>query len=135
MDLEVRSVLLVGGRGRGVVGGVQEASNAVARLGGNPEVGASSVENDLERLGRVADGDLGEVWEFRLVCFLSACSFDFLRKLTLSVHEVGDRNGVDAIRLGRLAIEHDINTAGWASTEVLLSELLNLLLNGRAGLE
>jgi len=51
----------------------------------------------------------------------------------LSVHEVGDRNRVDAIRLGRLAIEHDINTAGWASTEVLLSELLNLLLNGRAG--
>lgn len=42
---------------------------------------------------------------------------------------------MDAIRLGRLAIEHDINTAGWASTEVLLSELLNLLLNGRAGLK
>lgn len=58
VDLEVRSVLLVGRRGRGVVGGMQEASNAVARLGGDPEVGASSVKNDLEGLGRVADGDL-----------------------------------------------------------------------------
>lgn len=66
VDLKVRSVLLVGRRGGGVVGGVQEASNAVARLGGNPEVGASSVENDLEGLGRVADGDLGEVWQVRV---------------------------------------------------------------------
>lgn len=72
---------------------------------------------------------------FGLVGFLRACSFDFLRKRTLSVHEVGDRNGVDAVRLGGLAIEHDINTAGRASTEVLLSELLDLLLNGRAGLK
>ena len=63
------------------------------------------------------------VWRLRLL------------ELTLSVHEVGDRNGVDTIRLGRLAVEHDINTAGWASTEVLLSKLLNLLLNRRAGLE
>lgn len=61
MDFEIGSILLVRRRGRRIVRGVQEASNAVAGLRGNPEVGASRVKDDLESLGRRADGDLGEV--------------------------------------------------------------------------
>jgi hypothetical protein len=45
---------------------VQEASNAIARLRGHPEVGAARVEDNLECLGRSANGNLGEVWELRL---------------------------------------------------------------------
>lgn len=37
------------------------AGNRVAALRGDPEVGASSVENDLEGLRRSAERDLGEV--------------------------------------------------------------------------
>lgn len=62
VDLEFTAVLLVGGRGRRVVLGVEVAGDAAALLGRNPEVGAAGVENDLEALGRVTDGDLGEVW-------------------------------------------------------------------------
>jgi hypothetical protein len=62
VDLELTAVLLVGGRGRRVVLGVEVAGDAAALLGRNPEVGAAGVEDDLEALGRVTDGDLGEVW-------------------------------------------------------------------------
>lgn len=62
VDLEFTTVLLVGGRGRRVVLGVEVAGNAAALLGRNPEVGAAGVEYDLEALGGVTDGDLGEVW-------------------------------------------------------------------------
>ena len=37
------------------------AGDAAALARGNPEVGASRVEDDLEVLGRGADGDLREV--------------------------------------------------------------------------
>jgi hypothetical protein len=62
VDLELGAVLLVSrGSGR-VVLGVEVAGDAATLLGRNPEVGATSVENDLEALGRSTDGDLGEVW-------------------------------------------------------------------------
>lgn len=62
VDFKIGSILLVRRRGRRIVRGVQEAGNAVAGLRGNPEVGASRVKDDLESLGRRADGNLGEVY-------------------------------------------------------------------------
>lgn len=41
---------------------MEVASDAATRLGGNPEVGATSVKNNLEGLRWGADGDLGEVY-------------------------------------------------------------------------
>lgn len=40
---------------------VEIASDGTAVRRGDPQVGAASVEDDLELLGRVADGNLGEV--------------------------------------------------------------------------
>ena len=40
---------------------VEVASNRATVRRGDPQVGAASVEDDLELLGRVADGNLGEV--------------------------------------------------------------------------
>jgi hypothetical protein len=52
-------------------------------------------------------------------------------RLTLSVHEVGDGYGVNAIDLGSLRVEDDVGTTGRAvGTKVLLAEVLNLLLDG-----
>ena len=56
-----------------VVLGVEVAGNGAAVTAGNPQVGATGVQNDLELLRRSADGDLREV---------------------LSVEEVADGNGV-----------------------------------------
>jgi hypothetical protein len=42
---------------------VQVAGDATAGLRGNPEVGGAGVQDDLEGLRRVTNGDLGEVWE------------------------------------------------------------------------
>jgi hypothetical protein len=61
-DLEVGAVLLVRGRSGRIILLVQVASNAAARLAGNPKVGATSVENDLEVLGGITDGDFREVY-------------------------------------------------------------------------
>lgn len=61
VDLEVTAIGLVCRRSVGVVCRVKIAGNATARLGRHPEVGAASVEDDLERLGRGSDSDLGEV--------------------------------------------------------------------------
>lgn len=61
VDLKRATVLLVGrGLGR-VVLRVKVASNATTALRGNPQVGAASVQNNLEGLRRGTDGDLGEV--------------------------------------------------------------------------
>jgi hypothetical protein len=60
-DGELGAVLLVGARGRRVILAVKEAGNRVALRRGNPEVGATSVEDDLEALGGSTNGDLGEV--------------------------------------------------------------------------
>lgn len=40
---------------------MEVASDAATLLGGNPEVGATGIEDDLEALGRSSDSDLGEV--------------------------------------------------------------------------
>jgi hypothetical protein len=61
-DLKLGTVLLVSRRGRRVVLGVEVAGNRVAALRGDPEVGASRVENDLEGLGRRTERNLREVW-------------------------------------------------------------------------
>lgn len=61
VDLELGAVGLVGRRRRRVVLGVQVACNAAALLGRNPQVGATSVQDNLEGLGRSTDLDLGEV--------------------------------------------------------------------------
>jgi hypothetical protein len=62
VDLELGAIFLISrGSGR-VVLRVKVAGDAAALLGRNPEVGATSVENDLEALGRSTDGDLREVW-------------------------------------------------------------------------
>ena len=44
-----------------VVLGVEVAGDGTALLGWDPEVGATSVENDLEGLRRRTNGDLREV--------------------------------------------------------------------------
>lgn len=61
LDGEFGAVLLVAGGLARVVLAVEVAGDGAARLGWNPEVGASGVKDDLECLWRVADGDLGEV--------------------------------------------------------------------------
>lgn len=61
LDRELGAVLLVAGRLARVVLAVEVAGDGAAGLGGDPEVGASGVEDDLEVLRWVADGDLGEV--------------------------------------------------------------------------
>ena len=61
LDGELGAVLLVAGGLARVVLAVKVAGDGAARLGWNPEVGATSVKDDLERLWWVADGDLGEV--------------------------------------------------------------------------
>lgn len=61
LDSEFGAVLLVAGRLARVVLAVEVAGDGAARLGWNPEVGASGVKDDLEVLWWVADGDLGEV--------------------------------------------------------------------------
>lgn len=51
-------------------------------------------------------------------------------KLTLGIHEVGNRDGVDAVGLGGFRAEHDIGTAVRAGgSQVLLAESLNLSLD------
>ena len=61
MNLEIGAILLMG-RGRGgIVGGVKKASDTITGLGGNPEIGATGVQYDLESLRRSANGDFGEV--------------------------------------------------------------------------
>lgn len=61
VDLELAAVALVSGRVRRLVLGVEVAGDAAALLGGNPEVRAARIEDNLECLGRGTDGDLGEV--------------------------------------------------------------------------
>lgn len=68
LDLEFGAVLLVRRRGRVVVLGVQEASDRRALGRGDPEVRRTSVENDLEGLGRSAKGDVGKVLRVHEVC-------------------------------------------------------------------
>lgn len=63
VDLEAGAVLLVGRGLLGVVRRVQEAGNAAALDGGNPEVGAAGVQDNVEGLGRGTDSDLREVCE------------------------------------------------------------------------
>jgi hypothetical protein len=60
-DLEVRAVLLVCRRRRRVVLGVKVAGDRAALSRWDPEVGAACVEDNLERLRRCTEGDLGEV--------------------------------------------------------------------------
>lgn len=60
-DGKVGAVLLVRRRVAVVVLVVEIASDGTAVRRGDPQVGAASVEDDLELLGRVADGNLGEV--------------------------------------------------------------------------
>ncbi len=75
VDLKIAAVLLVSGRRGRVICGVKEASNAAARLRRNPEVGGTSVEDNLEGLGRSTDLDLGEVYG-AVKIDPNLCSFD-----------------------------------------------------------
>ena len=59
---------------------------------------------------------------------------DSTRQHTLGVHEVGDGNGVNAVRLGRLRVEDDVGARLRTSAEVLLTKSLNLRLDGSASL-
>lgn len=52
--------------------------------------------------------------------------------LTLCVHEVGQRNGVAGICLGRCCLEHGLGPRGRTNAQVLLPQLLGLLLEGEA---
>lgn len=61
MDLKRGSVGLVGVRLGGVILAVEVAGDGAALLRWNPEVGRAGVENNLEGLWWVAEGDLGEV--------------------------------------------------------------------------
>jgi len=54
-DIEISSVGLVCAAGSAVITVVMAASKLSALLAGNPEVGAASVEDDLEGLGRSSD--------------------------------------------------------------------------------
>lgn len=131
MDLELGAVALVSGRVRRLVLGVEVAGDAAALLGGDPEVGAARIEDNLECLGRGTDGDLGEV-----------CSKSVLGvtrggggRLTLGVHEVGDGDGVDAIGLGNFGLEHVVGgSVGASGAHVLLTEVLDMLRDGVGGL-
>lgn len=60
-DSKVGAVLLVCRRAAVVILVVEVASNGATVRRGDPQVGAAGVEDDLELLGRVADGNLGEV--------------------------------------------------------------------------
>ena len=55
------AILLVGRRSRGVIFLVKIAGNRAAGGAWNPEVGAASVEDDLEFLGRRAESNGAEV--------------------------------------------------------------------------
>lgn len=46
---------------------MQVASNATARLGGDPKVGASRVKDNLESLGGSTDGNFRKVYSLGLV--------------------------------------------------------------------
>ena len=108
-DGEVGAVLLVGGRLAVVVLGVEVAGNGAAVTAGNPQVGATSVQNDLELLRRSADGDLREV---------------------LSVEEVADGNGVAALLgLDGGLLEHLVGVALGADAHVLLAKRLHVVTN------
>lgn len=61
VDLKRGSVGLVGVGLGGVILAVEVAGDRAALLGWNPEVGGAGVEDDLEGLWWIAEGDLGEV--------------------------------------------------------------------------
>ena len=50
---------------------MKEAGNAVAGLGGDPEIRAAGVEDDLESLGRCADSDLREVFYLLAIGYIA----------------------------------------------------------------
>ncbi len=54
------------------------------------------------------------------------------RELTLGIHEVGDGDGVAALDLSNVCVEHDVGAALGASAEILLAELVDLGLDGGA---
>lgn len=61
MNLERGSIGLVGVGLGGVILAVEVAGDRTTLLGWNPKVRGAGVENDLEGLWWVAEGDLGEV--------------------------------------------------------------------------
>jgi hypothetical protein len=108
-DGKVGAVLLVGGRLAVVVLGVQVAGNGAAVTAGNPQVGATGVQNDLELLRRGADGDLREV---------------------LSVEEVADGDGVAALLgLDGGLLEHLLGVCLGTDAHVLLAERVHVVTN------
>lgn len=71
-DAELRAVLLVGGRLGRVVLAVEVAGDGAALRGWHPQVGAASVKDDLEALGRSTKGDLGVVYSDALAPAINA---------------------------------------------------------------
>jgi hypothetical protein len=107
-DGKVGAVLLVGGRLAVVVLRVQVAGDGAAVTTGNPQVGATGVQNDLELLRRSADGDLREV---------------------LSVEEVADGDGVAFLRLDGGLLEHLLGMALGTDAHVFLAKSLHVVTN------
>lgn len=104
---------------------VEVASNGTTVRRGDPQVGAASVEDDLELLGRVADGNLGEVW-----IESEADQKAQVKDLhTLSVQEVADSDGVTGLSVHGGLLEHLIGVLLGANTHVLLAESLHVLAN------
>jgi len=88
---------------------VQVAGNGAAVAAGNPQVGATGVQNDLELLRRSADGDLREV---------------------LSVEEVADGDGVAALLgLDGGVLEHLLGVGLGTDAHVLLAERVHVVTN------
>lgn len=132
-DLELGAVLLVGRRSRRVILGVQVTGDGTARLRGDPEVGAASVKDNLEGLGRSSDRDIGVVCGATRVCASATAEGTGQRQiwtrnqpLTLRVHEVRDRHRVVALDPNRARLEDSLRVAVRPNTEVLLAEATEL---------
>jgi hypothetical protein len=125
-DLERGAVLLVRRRRGRVILGVQVAGDRVALGRRDPEVGAARVEDDLERLGWRAEGDLGEVWAGSAAAGRDVNSAQ--ARLTLRVQKVADGHGVGAVGDVR-RLEDLLHVRLGLDAHVLLAERGSLLLD------
>lgn len=100
---------------------MEVAGDRVALRGRNPEVGAAGVEDNLEGLGRSAEGDLGEVWN-ELVVVMYCCGHGGVARRTLGIQEVADGYRVRSVGdVGSL--EHLLHVGLRLDAHVLLSKL------------
>jgi hypothetical protein len=106
-----------------VVLAVEIACDGITILRRNPEIGAASVEHDLEVLGRGTERDLGEVYG------ISALSLHQGRVIrTLGVQEVGNGHEMCAISdVG--SFEDLLGMCLGLNAHVLLTERLRMFLD------